>query len=397
MRAIPSADEGDAKKGTYLLSMNNTQTSVSEFGEGTALEFEDHNTYVSGAESDAQPTISTSILAVNKTVHNDDAVHNGEDDGGLASTPCQAKVKFVHKIKVHRIPHLSDLPEDVVASTWYNRSEFDAVKRSYQVTVRMIMKGHVFTSYDEDTNSHCTRGLEYRTKEGARFKQKVKLYAMLAVLDEQDRQRQAGVRDPESLSKAYRQESEKATSRAFVRGLKDELDIQEYLHGDLTFSSSSSSDETEGCNRSDVELGGEMCMEDIPLGPADAVPGVNQGSQSFRPQDNGMEFIGGSRDTPANPLSSPTEQNRLRLLRSISATSSATSSRRQEILDDIETVSKEKKQLRRHLCGAAAWADHIRTMRYYSPQFGCMSTHVATNANKQFSNRLFCEVHSLEA
>jgi hypothetical protein len=55
---------------------------------------------------------------------------------------------------------------------------------------------------------------------------------VLAVLDEQERQKQGCISDLELIALQNRHESDKATSRARAQGLKDELDIQDYLRAE---------------------------------------------------------------------------------------------------------------------------------------------------------------------
>jgi hypothetical protein len=306
-------------------------------------------------ECNASSTITTTAPALSpgrsiRVYFQASATGDGCSDDGKppeSSPPCQ--VKFVARSKLHYIPHINDIPPDVIASTWYNRTELDDTQKSYQITVQMIMKGHIFTTRDEATNSHCTRGLEHRTREGARFKQKIKVLAMLAVLEEQERQKQEGTSNPELIAQQYRHESDKATSRAFAQGLKDELIIQDYLRAEelaMTTSSLSCSleegDENEGVDNSD-------CMVDISLAPCPDSSTTSIGCSSHRrPEDSSGGHIFSNNPAHmafcANVDLSPTEEkrNRMPIARGLNQAMTVATSNRQQVLEDIEAVLKKR-------------------------------------------------------
>ena len=88
--------------------------------------------------------------------------------------------------------------EDVRA-TWYDKSEYNAMKSDIIPILRRVMKNEVVEESDKET----TRGLEYRTRKGANLRQENKINGITAVLEEQQRQRVAGIKKPELISQAY--------------------------------------------------------------------------------------------------------------------------------------------------------------------------------------------------
>lgn len=88
--------------------------------------------------------------------------------------------------------------EDLRA-TWYDKSEYNAMKSDIIPILRRMMKNEVVEESDKET----TRGLEYRTRKGANLRQENKANGIQAVLNEQRRQRMAGTKKPELISQAY--------------------------------------------------------------------------------------------------------------------------------------------------------------------------------------------------
>lgn len=119
--------------------------------------------------------------------------------------------------EVHEIPHLDDMPDEEVDAVWYNSEEYSEIKSSYQITIMMMEGGETL-----DDSNHTSRGLEYRTQEGAWARYENKRDAYNAVLDEQDYQWKVDKDDEHKIRKIYLQHSKKCSDAAVVRGLQDE-------------------------------------------------------------------------------------------------------------------------------------------------------------------------------
>ena len=212
-------------------------------------------------------------------------------------------IRFAPQIKVQQIPHIRSMPQDLVHAIWYNQQEYANIKKSYTATVRLMMRGLLF-SPEQENSEHCTRGLGCRTKEGSKLRRKIKLSGLIAVIEEQERQFREGIYDPEKIAKVYKDiAATKSQTTAFVSGLKDKQEIQEYLDDDdLSFS--------EASNFWGDEEVDEMC--DVLLGDINT-------------------------SIPSRPPF-PSEENQTRLLNNISSTSQR----------------PEKKQFQPRTCGAAA-------------------------------------------
>ncbi|KAI2488961.1 hypothetical protein MHU86_26015 [Fragilaria crotonensis] len=130
------------------------------------------------------------------------------------------RVNFNNQVMVRTIGHVNDLSEAEIRRTWYQKEEYRQIRSSLSVTVRKITSG----KYDGDTDSHCARGLEFRTPYGAQLRRKNKLDALIAVLDEQDRQMDDNDLDDEALARLYTQFSFARLYEAQRRGELDELE-----------------------------------------------------------------------------------------------------------------------------------------------------------------------------
>jgi hypothetical protein len=123
------------------------------------------------------------------------------------------------------IPHIRDLEDEEVAAVWYEKKEYDAMKKKIIPTLRKMIKGEKI----EENNKQSGRGLEYRTRQGCYQRQENKRQAMAVAMDEQKRQRDECIQDDERLSEAYRNASFHCQDAACALGLEDQADIEEEL------------------------------------------------------------------------------------------------------------------------------------------------------------------------
>jgi hypothetical protein len=153
------------------------------------------------------------------------ASSSSSDDESQASTdtPIIKQVRFSEDFKTLEITHLDDMPEEDVNATWYTSKEYSEIKSSYQVTIFMMESGETLNDAE-----HTSRGLEYRTQEGAWARYENKRDAYNAVLDEQDRQWKVDKDDETKIRQIYLKHSTKCADAAVVRALQDEKDSREY-------------------------------------------------------------------------------------------------------------------------------------------------------------------------
>jgi len=137
------------------------------------------------------------------------------------------KITFaLERNAVRAVTHIRDMSKSDVSNTWYNRSDFERIKQEIIPLIRRMMKGDVI----EETDRQTTRGLEYRTRNGALRRQHNKLDALQAVLDEQERQMAMdGRRNDELLSRVYRDSNSHCQEAACALGVADETTMKREL------------------------------------------------------------------------------------------------------------------------------------------------------------------------
>lgn len=139
--------------------------------------------------------------------------------------PLTKSVHFAEdKNEVFPVIHLNDIPEKEVEAIWYTAEEYSEIKASYQITIFMMEAGD-----NVENDGHTSRGLEYRTQEGAWARYENKRDAYNAVLDEQDRQWKVDKDDFEQIRNIYCEHSTKCSNAAVMRALKDMQEAIEYL------------------------------------------------------------------------------------------------------------------------------------------------------------------------
>ena len=135
--------------------------------------------------------------------------------------PCRKRVTFLENHQVHSIQHLDDYTNDEIAATWYSGAEYADIKASYRSTIYLI---ECNKSIPE---GHTSRGLEYRTQEGAWARYENKRDAYNAVLDEQDAQWNKDVDDQDVISQIYLKHSTKCAKAARDLGHEDAIEARE--------------------------------------------------------------------------------------------------------------------------------------------------------------------------
>jgi hypothetical protein len=118
---------------------------------------------------------------------------------------------------VHPIESLDDYTEEEHTQTWFSRREYDDIKASYSYLIhRMRNKEQI-----AETEITSTRGLEGRSRAGAKARREVQTKSMVSVLAEQQRQRVEGRTDPEALAIVYRQFAYHSLQAAVNMGRRD--------------------------------------------------------------------------------------------------------------------------------------------------------------------------------
>jgi hypothetical protein len=119
------------------------------------------------------------------------------------------------------IVHIDDMDEADIHETWYEKRDYTAIKKSVIPIIQKFANGEKIA----ETNKQSLRGLEYRTREGTLLRQNLRLAALTAVMNEQDRQWKEGVQDDERLAKVYRDLTSHCQEESRALALKDEAAV----------------------------------------------------------------------------------------------------------------------------------------------------------------------------
>ena len=154
-------------------------------------------------------------------------MENGVIKPSLITSPrpkSSKRVHWNHKVEKKRHHRLCDLSQEEKESVWYTENDTKIILAMAKVTVKMMMKGEPCDDID-----YCSRGLEGKTPAGSKRRQKNKLRVRKALLEEQEIQREEGVRDDLYLAQVSIKYSKDVIEQAHQSGLQDEVCIQEYL------------------------------------------------------------------------------------------------------------------------------------------------------------------------
>ena len=102
--------------------------------------------------------------------------------------------------------------------------DFEAIKASCKATIKLMMSSQQVIE-DEEL---CSRGLEGKTREGAKLRIKNRYKVKHAVLREQEAQRQAGVYNDLFLAEVSQAKTTKCVERALENARNDEREAVEF-------------------------------------------------------------------------------------------------------------------------------------------------------------------------
>lgn len=142
---------------------------------------------------------------------------NYEKDVGKQD--CRRSLLDGHRVSFHtshQVFEFDKLETESHPECWYSREEYEMIKARNSLIVKMFKVGK-FSEGDE----HSFRGLEHKLKEGFKKRRENKFNGLNAVLDEQDRQFNHGILNPDGISEVYRRVTMNSRETAFVIALRD--------------------------------------------------------------------------------------------------------------------------------------------------------------------------------
>jgi len=153
-------------------------------------------------------------------------------------------VRFVSTLnEIREIPNLDTFSGQELRGSWFGEMDYRYMKREAleTLTLNRMAGGFLEEDYDDDEheqdenmdpNHRCPqqqqqqrltmRGLECRTREGARYRKQLRMIYVDSVLREQNRQRWQGSSNTELLAAIARNLSSECRYSAMTRGVQDE-------------------------------------------------------------------------------------------------------------------------------------------------------------------------------
>jgi hypothetical protein len=147
----------------------------------------------------------------------------------------QSSISFYPRVRIQRIPPRKSLSEQQVEAVWYSRDEFQIIRQECFQTIKLMgdddedktdIDNPIFD--DETSEQLCRRGLEYKTPNAYKHRQKQKREIRKVVLEEQEFQDEADMIDPEWLAKLCRDQSRSCVFKAILVAAKDAEEARLY-------------------------------------------------------------------------------------------------------------------------------------------------------------------------
>eukprot|EP00339_Tiarina_fusa_P015818 CAMPEP_0117036756 /NCGR_PEP_ID=MMETSP0472-20121206/26005_1 /TAXON_ID=693140 ORGANISM="Tiarina fusus, Strain LIS" /NCGR_SAMPLE_ID=MMETSP0472 /ASSEMBLY_ACC=CAM_ASM_000603 /LENGTH=210 /DNA_ID=CAMNT_0004746581 /DNA_START=139 /DNA_END=771 /DNA_ORIENTATION=- len=155
---------------------------------------------------------------------------SGNDQASTTSSPClpplhedtdlpkRRGISFSECVEINFVLHRNDFSSEERSQSWYGKDEIKAIKNGVRASVAKLTN---FPNMPDD-DDYCSRGIENRTREGARRKLQNKVDARAAVFFEQEMQQVEGSFDEEQIADCYYEYSEPCHAAAHMVALRDE-------------------------------------------------------------------------------------------------------------------------------------------------------------------------------
>lgn len=146
-------------------------------------------------------------------------------DGQESGIKARKSVSFQDTVRYRGIPPLTEMNDEDLSNLWYNDEEYAEIKQIVSSTVKKAGSGD---SVDE-SEGVCMRGLEGRTKFGARRRKNNKAAALDAVWKTQTALWRRKLDNPLAIAAAYKPHSTHAKYRALQCGYIDEVFVNKHI------------------------------------------------------------------------------------------------------------------------------------------------------------------------
>ena len=129
------------------------------------------------------------------------------------------KVEFNDKPEICPVLDRYEYTAEEKASTWITSKEMTLIKEYVRYTVNLLLKGD--KRAHSNSESLCTRGLEYYTPDGMVSRKRAQYESRRVVLDEQHQQLKMKIHSPYRISEEYMSATESSRITARMKGILD--------------------------------------------------------------------------------------------------------------------------------------------------------------------------------
>lgn len=134
-------------------------------------------------------------------------------------------LRFRETTTYREILPLSDITDVEMFDVWYNEEEYSEIKNHVTATIKRAAEGESV----EEKDGYCMRGLEGRTKFGARRRKNNKAKALDAVWTTQVKLWKEKIDNPLVIATAYKPHSTNAKYPAIATAHDDEKYVKEHV------------------------------------------------------------------------------------------------------------------------------------------------------------------------
>jgi hypothetical protein len=124
--------------------------------------------------------------------------------------------------QVFPVVHIDDMDEADIHEIWYAKRDYKEIKKNLISIIRKMTNGENIV----ETHKQTLLGLEHRTREGTLLRGYLRLAALTAVMNEQERQWDEGVQDDERLAKVCRDVTSLCQEKSHAKALQDEAALK---------------------------------------------------------------------------------------------------------------------------------------------------------------------------
>jgi hypothetical protein len=149
-------------------------------------------------------------------------IWSSSSSSSTAPTTAKKSVHFNESVRCQKVLHLAEYTKEERADSWYTSHQMSNMKQAVKDDSMTLEVLGMRKCRQMNVEEFCVRGLEHRTRDAAQARFQNRCLALHVVLDEQQRQDDFGIYDPEQLARCYRSETSHCQVMAYEIGMDDE-------------------------------------------------------------------------------------------------------------------------------------------------------------------------------